>query len=345
MAKGTMDSVRYYYAMFRKGVEYLSNNEKTSSEESPSIEILKDCANELGIGVEKFVDGTYEFKSGDRSKLIGASMEKGSALWLCSNKYATFEILKKHGFGQVPPYQRYSLATIKEARQDFVMRNKAVVIKPSRQTYGGTGVTVNIRSMNQLNKAIFNSLIYGDNFLMEDFIVGDNFRILLYKDRMLSAIHRAPANVKGDGRSNIRQLIDKENERRARDQNMFRLNPILIDNDVKQTLHDKRLSFRYVPAEDEVVYVRTVCNHHAGGETRDVTSIVHPDIVRDCRNIMKIMDVTLGGIDVITKDISKPLAEAGGVINEVNTGPSLDIHERTVSMNLLSLLFDKNMGS
>jgi D-alanine-D-alanine ligase-like ATP-grasp enzyme len=331
--------------MVRKGLGHLSNVESGSCLVSPSLGIMKDCANEMGITVEDFVDGTCEFKSGGVTRLIGTPLDNGSANWLCSNKYATFEILKKYGFQQVPRYQRYSLGTINEARQDFLTRNGAVVIKPSRQTFGGTGVTVNIRSMKHLNKAIFNSLVYDSNFLMEDFIEGDNFRVLLFKDRMLNAVKRVPANIKGDGTNSIKRLIDRENERRTNDRSLFRLNPIVIDNDVKQTLLNNGMSLNHVPARDEVVFVRTICNHHAGGETMDVTSNVHPDIVRDCQKMMKIMDVTLGGIDLITTDIGKPLAETGGAINEVNTSPALDIHDRAVSMNLLRFLFEKGQDA
>jgi len=302
------------------------------------------CAAELGIKVEKFVDGTYEFKSGGITRLMGASLENGSARWLCGNKYATFEILKKYGFQHMPRYQRYSLGTINEARQDFLARNKGVVIKPSGQTYGGTGVTVKIRSMKDLNKAIFNSLAYNNEYLMEDFVEGDNYRLLFYKGRFLNAIQRIPANVKGDGKSSIKQLISRENERRAKGQGLFWLNPIDIDNDVKQTLHNRKMSLDDVPAKDEVVYVRAVCNHHAGGETRDVTNIVHPSIVTDCRSVMGIMGITLGGIDIITKDITKPLADVGGAVNEVNTSPALDIHDRATSMNVLKFLFNRPDG-
>ncbi len=166
MTKGRIDSIRFYYAMMRKGLEVLSNVDKHFSiKESSSNEILKECASELGIGVEELVDGAFELKSGNITKLIAGllTIENGSANWLCSNKYAAFEILKKYGFQYLPYYQRYSLATINEARQDFLKRKKAVVIKPSRATYGGTGVTANIQSLKQLNKAIFNSLTYGNN--------------------------------------------------------------------------------------------------------------------------------------------------------------------------------------
>ena len=175
MTKGRTDSIRHNYATVRKGLAYLSEV-KTRPTRSPSLEMMKECALEQGIEVEDFVDGAYLYRKGNETKIVGPSLDNGATVWLCSNKYATFEFLKKYGFMQVPRYQRYSLETINEARQDFVQRNRPVVVKPSSQTYGGTGVTANIKSMRELNKAIFNSLVYDRNFMMEDFIEGENFR-------------------------------------------------------------------------------------------------------------------------------------------------------------------------
>jgi cyanophycin synthetase len=351
MAKGTTDNILYfYYVMMNKWrglvLETISppNTEKSPSIDRPSMNMLKDGANELGIAVEELVDGAYEFKSGNVTRRIknSASLEIAFTNWLCGNKYATFEILRKYGFHHLPYYQRYSLSTIKEAREDFLRRNKAVVIKPCSRTSGGLGVTVNIQSIKDLNRAIFISLRHDNKYLMEDFIEGDNFRILLFKDRMLDAFLRIPANVKGDGKNNIKNLLRVENDRRARDKSPVHLYPMVIDNEVRQTLLNKKISFNYVPAKDERVYVKAACNLHAGGETRDVTSIVHPDIISDCKSIMKIMNVTVGGIDIITKDINKPLAETGGVINEVNTAAGLDPHKKAAVMNMLNLMFEKN---
>lgn len=292
--------------------------------------------------VEELADGAYEFKRGNVTRRFAGSgsLENNFAVWLCGNKYATFELLKKNGFQQIPYHRRYSLSTIEEARHDFVMRDRPVVIKPSNGTSGGDGVTVNIRSIKQLNRAIFNSLRYDSNYLLEDFIEGDNFRILLFKNRMISAVHRIPANVKGDGMNDIKHLIRMENVRRTTDES-FGLKPILTDRDVRQTLLDRKISLNHVPAKNEIVYLRRVCNHRVGGEWRDVTSIVHPDIIRYCGSIMRLLNITLGGIDIIAKSIERPLSETGGVINEVNIGPGLRIHEKAAIMNLLDLAFEE----
>lgn len=344
MTKSKIDSVRYYYAVVRKGLAYIRETRNRDPSGQASLMLLKDCAAERGIQIESFVDGTYLFTKDGKTWVAGVSVEKASTAWLCSNKYATFEYLKKYGFHHMPRYRRYSLATIEEAREDFRTRGNAVVVKPSRQTYGGTGVTPNIKSMGQLNKAIFNSLVYDSDFLMEDFVEGENYRVLCYKDKVLSVIHRIPAHVTGDGTNSIKRLIDLENERRAKDQGPSRLYPIEIDGEVRQTLLNKGLSLGHVPAEGERVVVRTVCNFHAGGTEADVTNMTHPDVLRDCQNIMGILDVTVGGIDIITRDITRPLGEAGGKINEVNTSPGLDGHGQDAIEVIVEGLYEVGNG-
>jgi cyanophycin synthetase len=345
LTKGKIDSIRYYYAMARKGLAYISHTKKNAASEEPTMAMMKSCAREKGIQVENFVDDTYIYRYGDRSKLVWTPIEeKASTAWLCSNKYATFEYLKMHGFQHLPRYRRYSLATINEARQDFRTRGNPVVIKPSRHTYGGTGVTANIRTERQLNKAIFNALVYNSDFLMEDFIEGENYRVLCYRDEVLSVSHRTPASVIGDGKSSIRKLIELENERRTTGPDPTKLYPIKIDHELKQTLLNRGLSLNHVPAAGEEVYVRTLSNHQAGGDRRDATDMIHPDVVKDCLEIMRIMDINLGGIDIITKDISKPLAESGGKINEVNTDPGLYGHGRAAVMKVVEGLFEEYLA-
>ncbi len=346
MTKGTIDDIRYFRYITLNKWKGLTRETLFPSRIDPdparrgvSINILKECAIESGIKVEELADGAFEINGGGVSRRITglASIENASTNWMCSNKYATYELLRKYGFFHMPGYRRYSLKTINEARQDFLTRGKAVVIKPSRGTAGGFGVTVNVVTMKQLNKAIFSSLRFASDYLMEDFIEGSNFRVLLFKDRLVSAVERLPANVTGDGASNLKRLITAENERRAKDKSLFHLNPIRIDNDVQQTLANNRMSLDHVPAKGERVFVRTVCNHRLGGMVEDVTDIIHPEVVKGCQDIMRIMQIKWGGIDLITKDISKPWAESGGKINEVNTGPGLDIHSKAVTMELLRL--------
>jgi cyanophycin synthetase len=135
--------------------------------------------------------------------------------------------------------------------RNFLSRNRPMVVKPSRQTYGGTGVTVNIKSLRQLNKAI-STVVYDSQFLMEDFIEGDNFRISVVQGPDDRCRSKGPGQREGDGINDIKRLIEMTNEKRRKVRDLHSASPIYIDNELRQTLRDKGLSLDHVPAKDEV---------------------------------------------------------------------------------------------
>jgi len=316
------------------------------------LEILKTTAQTLGIEVEHLGSAAYEFRYRKitrriRSNNLTNDQDSAFGFWACAHKHLTFGLLKKYGIKELPHNKLYSLSTIKEARRDFLARNKISVIKPCYGVSSGKGITVGVKNVRQLNRAIFNALLYDTHYLIEDFVDGDHFRLLFYRDNFLGGLKRIPANVKGDGINNVRNLIKLENIRRSKDKSDISLYPIVIDNETKQTLANNNMSFDYIPTEDETVYVKTTANFNAGGEVEEMSDIVNSDLIEKCSKIPKIMGISLAGVDIITKDITKPLAETGGVINEVNTSPSLEIHykvrnqeQRTdVAREILKLMF------
>lgn len=295
-----------------------------------SLEILKTTAQTLGIEVEHLGSEASEFKYRKIIRRIRSNMandqDSAFGFWASGHKHLTFELLKKYGIKELPHNKLYSLSTTKEARRDFLARNKISVVKPCYGASSGKGITVGVKNIRQLNRAIFNALLYDTHYLIEDFVEGDHFRLLFYRDNFLGGLKRIPANVKGDGINTVRNLIKLANTRRSNDKSDISLYPIVIDNELRQTLANNNMSFDYIPTEDETVYVKTIANFNAGGEVEEMSDIVNSDLIEKCSKIPKIMDISLAGVDIITKDITKPLAETGGVINEVNTSPSLEIH-------------------
>lgn len=291
---------------------------------------MKKVASELGIRVESLGFGAYEFKHGDkimRARRKLQDTESVLAYWLSGNKYLTFKVLEKYGIRNLPYHKLYSLSTLEEAKKDFLSRNRPVVIKPNAGTSSGKGVTVSITNIKDLNKAMYEALVYDKNFLMEDYIEGDHFRILSFKGNFLGAVKRIPTNLKGNGVSSLDELIRDENIRRAKDKNDTALYQITYDNDMKLTLRELNLTTNYVPKEGEVVYIKKVANLKGGGETWDVTKSVNAKIVEECLNISRIMKISLMGVDLICRDISEPEF----YINEVNTTPGISAHIKVIN--------------
>lgn len=355
----TLDLIRYgFYAFLHNAkrlnrkVLSLSTTLKDLPIENFTMEMLKDAARQLGINVEYLGDGAYEFKLRNVTRRIREGLridlDNAFSFWLCGNKYITFQLLEKYGIKNIPYYNLYSIGTIKNARRDFLARERAVVVKPCFGTTSGKGVTVSIRNMRDLDRAIFTALLYDKHYLIEDFIEGHHFRLLFFKGKMIGALKRLPANVKGDGVNNINELIKLNNDRRSEDKSDLALYPIIFDNEVMQTLKNNNMSLDYIPNKNEKVYVKSIANFNSGGEVEDVSNIVNKNVIDYCEKLIKIMNISLAGIDIITKDITKPLNETGGVVNEVNTSPSLEIHykvrnqneRKDVSKEILKLMFE-----
>ncbi len=331
------DIIRYAYYFFifnfkkvyQKSVSYLIYPNKAKSDPF-EIKALADSAKDLNIVVEDIGYGAYEFKHGNTIRRLTADfkfdLENTFTFWLAGHKHLTYCLLEKYGITCLPFYKVYSFDTITDAKRTFLNRRKPVVIKPCFGTSGGQGVTVNIRDIRNLNKAVCNALMHDRYFLMEDFIEGEHFRVLLLKGRLLGVSKRIPAKITGDGHNSIKKLIQRENAKRLKDDPITALYPINIDSEVKHTLGRYDISLEFVPPKGKEIFVRSIVNLHAGGEVEDVTKLVNDDIVNVCQKVTKIMDIFLAGIDVITSDITKPLSETEGVINEVNTSPGLDAH-------------------
>jgi cyanophycin synthetase len=86
-------------------------------------------------------------------------------------------------------------------------------------------------------------------------------------------------------------------------------------------LERQKLTPTSVPAEGREVLIQRNANH-----AFDCTDEVHPETAELASLAARIVGLDIAGIDLVCQDISKPLAEQGGAIVEVNAGPSLLMH-------------------
>lgn len=205
----------------------------------------------------------------------------------------------------------------------FFKEYKNVVIKPSQQL-GGIGVTLLPQNSKQVVKA-FNyayekSMGKGINRVIgEEFISGDNYRLLVLGNRVIGIVRRKSAFVIGDGKNSIKELIRIKN--RERKKNL--LKPISIDNEVQQRLDSLKIDFAYIPKENEEIVLRFNCNLTTGGTTQECSAQTHQYYKDLAINAVKCIGANFGGVDIITPDITKP---AKCAINEINYNPGLRLH-------------------
>lgn len=288
-----------------------------------------EVAEKLNIDVEPLDFGVYEFRKGNTVRRLTSSVgydeQDPVSCKLCGNKYLTYKVLEKNGIKYFPKYKLYKFQDIRKSYDDFKQWDCPVVIKPCHGTTSGNGVTVNIKTVRELKKAIAQSFVFDrKNFLMEQYVEGSHFRILTLKGDYLACSQRIPARIVGNGRDSIKKLIEKENQKRSNDKSEGALYPIIINNEVRRKLKSIGKSMGSILSKNEEIFVKDTVNLSAGGEVRNIEN-VSVDIKSACEKIAGILDVYLAGFDFITSDISKPLSETDGVINEVNAAPSIDV--------------------
>jgi cyanophycin synthetase len=295
--------------------------------ENYSISKYLETAEKLNIAVTPLGFGMYELKKGDITRRIMSNLcmdgESVVAYKLCGNKYVTYKVLENNGIRHIPRHHLYTFDEVKKTCADFTDWNCPVVIKPCSGTSGGDGVTVNIRTLRELKRAICESFVHDRKaYLMEEFIEGSHFRLVTLKGEFIGCRQRLPARIIGNGKDSIRTLIRDENERRRNDRRDEALLPMPMDNEVARKLRSMHMSIGTIPKSGEEMYVRDTVNMHAGGSVRRIDN-VSEDVKRMCRRIAEMLGIYVAGFDIITRDISKSLEETNGVINEVNTSPAM----------------------
>ncbi len=226
--------------------------------------------------------------------------------------------------------------------------NYPIVIKPIDGNHG-KGNTTNIINWDQALKAFAAAKQYGRSVIVEKYITGFDFRILVINYKFICAALRTPAAVTGDGKNNIQYLIDKVNKDPRRGYGHEKvLTQITIDQFTQKMLDDIGYTLETIPANNELVLLKPTANLSTGGTSTDVTDEVHPANIFMCERIAKIIGLDICGIDIMVNDLRTPVKENGGAILEVNAAPGFRMHidpsvglPRNVAEPLVDMLFPK----
>ena len=201
-----------------------------------------------------------------------------------------------------------------------------LVIKPIDGNHG-KGNTTNITSWEMAVTAMENAQRYSRSVIVEKFISGVDFRILVINYKFICAALRTPASVTGDGEHNIQYLIDEVNKDPRRGYGHEKvLTQISIDNDTMKMLAEKGYNLNTVPLTGELVHLKSTANLSTGGTSTDVTDEVHPVNIFMAERIAKIIGLDICGIDVMAPDLAHPVTESGGAVLEVNAAPGFRMH-------------------
>jgi cyanophycin synthetase len=201
-----------------------------------------------------------------------------------------------------------------------------VVVKPRDADYAN-GVSVHLLTKAQVVAGWVLARQFRTDVLVERHLAGVPHRLLIVNDHLVAAVRRDPAHVIGDGRQTMSELIAGANrDPRRGDGPDFPWFPILIDEKLLQVLAKQGLYLSSVPPPGLFVTLQYDPKNCYAEMIRDVTECVHPEVAAAARDAVLITGLDVAGVDVMAVDITKPLAEQGGGILEVNAGPAIYLH-------------------
>ncbi|WP_353088679.1 cyanophycin synthetase [Flavobacterium sp.] len=201
-----------------------------------------------------------------------------------------------------------------------------IVIKPLDGNHG-KGASINVQNLEDAKAGLAHAKNYSRRVIVEKFITGFDFRVLVIDNKLVAAALREPAHVRGDGVNTIQQLIDKTNKDPRRGyghENV--LTEITVDRDTTDLLTKKGYDLNTIPAKDEIVYLKSTANLSTGGTSVDVTDMMHPENIFLCERISRVIGLDVCGIDIMAPNLTQPLKETGGCILEVNAAPGFRMH-------------------
>jgi cyanophycin synthetase len=201
-----------------------------------------------------------------------------------------------------------------------------IVVKPINGNHG-RGITTDIRNWEDACEALSAAKEVSRSVIVEQFITGDDYRLLVIDHKLVAAAKRTAAHVIGDGKSTVQELIDKTNADPRRGYGHEKvLTLIKVDDMTKGLLDAAGYSLETVLKKDEYLKLKDTANLSTGGTAEDVTDIVHPFNVFMAQRISRVIGLDICGIDIMADCIDQPINETGGVILEVNAGPGFRMH-------------------
>jgi D-alanine-D-alanine ligase-like ATP-grasp enzyme len=242
------------------------------------------------------------------------------AFWISNDKWMTRQFLKRKGISHAKGIllERGYLPEHLDSVQF------PAVVKPVNTDHG-IAVSTNIKSRQELLNAIKNAFNFAKKVIVEEFFPGQEYRFLVIDYVVRAIAFREPANVTGDGKLSIQQLIDKKNVERGNDYR-HPLLKIVVDEEVKRHLNALSLTADSVLRKGEKVYLRKNSNLSTGGDSIDVTDDISGFYKEIAIGTARAAGLKIAGIDIIIKDYDAEPSPENYIVVELNAPAMLSMH-------------------
>ena len=293
----------------------------------PSTGSIVNAAVARNIPYRRLTNGSLvSFGWGSKQRRIqAAEMDGTSAIAeaIAQDKQLTKELL--HAAGVPVPLGR-TAADVDDAWRIACEIGLPVVVKP-KDGNQGKGVTVNITSREQLAAAYQTASEFRDDILVERYLPGNDFRLLVIGNKLIAAARRDPPQVVGDGTHSVRELVEQVNKDPRRGTgHATSLTKIRFDDIALASLAKQGYDADTVPPKGKRVILRNNANLSTGGSATDVTDDVHPEVAARAVAAAQMIGLDICGVDLVADSVLKPIEEQNGGIVEVNAAPGLRMH-------------------
>ena len=295
----------------------------------PSTRAIVEAARARNIPTCRLTEDANLFQLGwgvaqQRIQATTTSKTNYIAVGIASDKALTKRLLDEAG---IPVPQGRTVETAEAACAAAREIGQPVVLKPLDGNQG-RGVSTDVNGDAAVAAAFERAAHHGRQVIVEQFVRGDDHRVLVIGGQVVAAARRVPPQVVGDGRSTVQALVARENanpDRGSGHENV--LTRIHLDDLCTEELARQGVGLDSVPAAGQRIRLRGNANLSTGGTAEDVTAVVHPETAEACVRAAHKIGLDVAGIDLVCDDIARPLREQHGAVVEVNAAPGIRMHE------------------
>ena len=317
------------YALHRRREQAREHEVGTQALQRLYREAWTEAADQHGADVVELDGGFLEICQGGSITRVWrqlSPLDDAVSLRLALDKTMVHRLLRDRGI-RVPEHVEFRHTDLDPALRFMAEAGNSgrpsFVVKPANGGRGGAAVTPCVRSDVGLARAVLSAARLDPRVLIERQVPGDMYRLLFLDGELVDVILRLAPRMTGDGRSTVLELIRRENERRletARPQALM-----TVDLDCIFTLGAAGRTLSTVPAVGEQVAVKSASSENSEEENHTIRACA-TEVIDEAAEGARAVGLRVAGVDVVTPDITRPLAEAGGAIIEVNGTPGLHYH-------------------
>jgi len=280
-------------------------------------------AHDLGLPFRELPGQFFRFGVGRRGHWMNSTFTQGTghlAALIARDKLLTGTMLAMAG---LPVPLRQMVTDVNQALEVAGKIGYPVVVKPADKD-GGRGVAAGLVDAGELRGAFAEAARHSRRILVEKHVEGSDYRLTVYRDRLVWAIERVPAGVTGNGRDTVSALVAETNAdpRRGKPPHAP-LKSLVLDAEADALLARQGLTREGVPAEGQFVRLRRIANVSTGGMPLAAFDRVHEDNARLAVDAARALRLDLAGVDLLIPDIARSWRETGAAICEVNGQPQL----------------------